>query len=306
MFFIGDYAQVEARIIAWLAGEQKVVEAFASGQDVYCKQASRIYGREITKENEQERKVGKTAVLALGYQGGIGAFAKMAKKEGVNLKAIYESLWPIATRAEIKTATWNFDEYLEKAEEPVTREEGLVADLIKQKWRVDNPNIKQFWGRLESAAINAVVNGESEPVDRLHWFMEKEFLYCQLPSGRRMAYPYPEIKSDEKGEPTLSYLSIKGRESYQSTNDKDREFTYGGKLAENVTQAVARDLLAEAILRFENRHYKVAFHVHDEIIAEGAPELDLEAFKLLMSECPPWASGLPIDVEARISARFGK
>ena len=128
-----------------------------------------------------------------------------------------------------------------KAINPVSREEGLVADLIKQRWRANNPNIVKFWKCLEDDAIIAIIDGKSEPTDRLFWFMDKQFLYCELPSGRRMAYPYPVVKTNDNGKSNLSY---------QSAN-KGRESTYGGKLAENVVQAIARDLLAEAMYRLE-------------------------------------------------------
>ncbi len=123
----------------------------------------------------------------------------------------------------------------------------------------------------------------------------KEFLYCKLPSGKCIAYLYPEVKIDEKGRRVLTYQSIKGREE-----------TYGGQLAENIVQAAQRDVLVDAIFRLEDSPYQVIFHVHDEIIAEGEPGLDSDEFKSLMRQVPPWASGLPIDVDARMADRFGK
>jgi len=293
-FFIGDFAQIEARVLAWLAGEQKALDIFAEGEDLYCIEASRIYGWQITKEAQVERGTGKVAVLALGYGGGIGSLVNFANKSGLELKPIYESLWPTASEEEKNEANRSWERYQEKPHEPISKEEGLVADLIKQRWRNNNPNIVKFWECLEDAAINAVISGRPEPVAGLHFYTEKEFLYCKLPSGRCMAYPYPLVKTNGYGRSTLSY---------QSAN-KGREDTWGGTLAENVTQAIQRDLLVDAIFRLEDSPYKVIFHVHDEIIAEGEPGLNLDEFKSLMSQVPQWASGLPIGVDAKISDRF--
>ncbi len=294
-FYSGDFAQMEARIIAWLAGEQKVLDAFAKGEDLYCIEASTIYGRLITKEDKDERQVGKVAVLALGYGGGIGAFANMAKQAGLSLRSAYDNLWPGVSEDEKDKANWSLEQYLKSNQEPISQEEALIADVIKQRWRANNSNIVKFWQRQNDAATTAVIKAKSDPVDHLHWFKDEQFLYCKLPNGRRMVYPCPEVKIDGNGKSTLTYQSIKGRES-----------TYGGKLAENVVQATQRDLLVDAIVRLENSPFKVAFHVHDEIVAEGEPGLDLGDFRSLMSQVPQWASGLPIDVDARISERFGK
>lgn len=258
-----DFNAIEARVLAWLAGEQEPLDVFATGQCIYCHAATSIYGRTITKKDKDERQIGKVAVLALGYQGGVGAFQTMAK----------------AYRVEI---------------------EDDLADEIKVKWRKANKNITRFWYDLENAAINAVRHtGIAFVAGMITFKCHGDFLFAKLPSGRRLAYYKPRIDNEGKLEFWGTDSRLGGR--WAKLN------TYGGKLAENVTQAVSRDLLADAMLRVEAKGYRVVMHVHDEIVAEVPKDFgSLAEFEHLICEIPTWAEGLPIAVEGFECERYRK
>lgn len=259
---VADFNAIEARVLAWLAGEQEPLNVFASGQCIYCHAATSIYGRTITKADEAERQIGKVAVLALGYQGGVGAFQTMAA----------------AYRVEIP------DE---------------MADDIKVKWRKANKHIVRFWYALEEAAKNAVIHrGHAFDAGPITFKCHGDFLFAKLPSGRRLAYYKPVIGN--RG------LEFWGTDSKTGGRWAKLD-TYGGKLAENVTQAVSRDLLADAMLRVEAAGYPVVMHVHDEIVAETPKGVGtLAEFEELICRMPDWAFDLPMAVEGFECERYRK
>jgi DNA polymerase len=238
------------------------LDVFASGQCIYCHAATSIYGRTITKADKEERQIGKVAVLALGYQGGVGAFQTMAA----------------AYRVEIS------DE---------------MADDIKVKWRKANRNISRFWYDLEAAAKNAVLHrGHAFEAGPITFKCHGDFLFAKLPSGRRLAYYKPVI-----GNSGLEFWGTDSRLGGRWA----KLTTYGGKLCENVTQAVSRDLLADAMLRVEAAGYPVVMSVHDEVVSEAPIGFgSLEDFERLMCEMPDWATGLPMAVEGFECERYRK
>lgn len=258
---VSDFSAIEARVLAWLADEQGPLDVFREGGDIYCHAATGIYGRTITPKDKEERQIGKVAVLALGYQGGVGAFQTMAK----------------AYRVEV---------------------EDEKADEIKVKWRKAHKKIVRFWYDLEQAATNAVAyKGTVFIAGRVAFKVEGDFLFAKLPSGRRLAYYKPVVSNGE-----LQFFATNGRTGQWCRND-----TYGGKLCENVTQAVARDLLASAMLRLENAGYKVVASIHDEIICEmPIGEGSLATMEQLMCELPDWATGLPMAAEGFQCERYRK
>ena len=257
-----DFNAIEARVLAWLAGEQAPLDVFASGQCIYCHAATSIYGRTITKADQAERQIGKVAVLALGYQGGVGAFQTMAA----------------AYRVEI---------------------EDELADDIKVKWRKANKNIVRFWYALEEAANNAVKHrGHAFDAGPITFKCHGDFLFAKLPSGRRLAYYQPRLGNNG--------LEFWGTDSRLGGRWAKLD-TYGGKLAENITQAVARDLLADAMLRVEAAGYPVVMHVHDEIVSEVPKDFgSLAEFEELICQMPDWAAGLPMAVEGFECERYRK
>lgn len=272
-----DFSAVEARGLAWLAGEEKVLDVFRSHGKIYEHAASGIYNvpiEEIGKEDPR-RQVGKCAVLALGYGGGVGAFQSMARVYGVKVSD-------------------------EQAEE------------IKTAWRASHPKIVRYWYDLEAAALDAVELGKQTsagpPGREVKFKMAGPFLWCRLPSGRRICYPYPRVAERE-----TPWGQMRRALHFMGENAVTRKWeemsTYGGSLAENITQAVCRDLLAEAIIRLEAADYPVVFHAHDEAVVEIATsraEGAVSEIERILSEVPSWAQGLPLSAEGWRGKRYRK
>lgn len=268
-----DFSAIEARVLAWLAGQESILNVFRSHGLIYEFTASQIYNvNRIEKVTKDQRLLGKVATLALGYQGGVNAFHSMAKN------------------------------YLVKVPD-------TLAEKIKVNWRAANPYIVQYWYDLERAAIAATENPGQKfaagPKERRVIFLKKgSFLFCRLPSGRAIVYPYPKMQivktpwGDNK-----KALTYKGEENRHFI----KKVAYGGLLAENITQAVARDLLVEAMFRLEKKGYNIIMHVHDEIVTENPKSFgSLKEVEELMSINPIWAKGLPIQSEGWEGIRYRK
>lgn len=270
ILFAADYSAIEARVLAWLAGEKAVLDVFRSGQDVYCHAATGIYGRVITPADKTERQIGKVAVLALGYQGGVKAFQTMASNYNVEIS----------------------DE---------------KADEIKVAWRAANPAIVSWWRELDNAARRAVVEGETVRARSVTFGTEDGWLWCLLPSGRRLWYANP--RPVERETPWGDMRTIIQCHGVNSVTRKFEAFDlYGGLLAENIVQAVSRDLMAGAMIRLDRAGYGVILTVHDEVVAEVSAKsgLTLEHFTEILSSLPTWATGLPLTAEGWAGHRYRK
>lgn len=258
-FVVSDFSAIEARVLAWMAGEKWVLDAFRDGKDIYCETASMMYRVPVVKhgENGHLRAKGKVAVLACGYQGGIGAMKAMDKGGTIP-------------------------------------EDELQA--VVDAWRKANPKIVKLWYDYETAAKTAIQ--ERRTVKRPHGI---EFsyrlgnLFIKLPGGRKLCYVDAWIKlNPNTGRESIVYMGVN-----QETKRWGEAETYGGKLVENVTQAIARDCLAEAMQRVTAAGYRIVMHVHDEMIVD-VPNEDTEAaakITELMSVAPQWAEGLPLKGE---------
>lgn len=287
-----DFNNIEGVTLAWLAGETKKVQAFreffaGKGPDLYLVAASGIYGIPIEKMSKkthpEERQIGKVSELACGYGGGVGAFQTMAHTYGVKV--------PDEQAEEIKTA-----------------------------WREANPNIKQFWSDLEDAVIRAVTNaGKVVSCGPVQFRTVGSFLWCQLPSGRALCYPYPKIMAIKtpwgamkdqltfKTVPNVSNMKKIVHADSTNTSKWARISTYGGSLSENITQAVARDVLAEAMVRLERDGYPLILTVHDENVSEVDENFgSAKEYEQIMCEPAPWMTGLPVAASGFEAERYRK
>ena len=276
-----DYSNIEGRVLAWLAGEIWKMDAFRAyddgeGPDLYKVAYGRSYGLDPKDVTKPQRQIGKVMELALGYQGGVGAFKTMGVDYNVDLPD---------------------DE----------------VEVIRDQWRSAHPRIKQFWWDLETAAMDAVMSpGGVYAVRDIRFKVAGSFMWMRLPSGRFLAYAYPDIRpkempwEDDNGDPVIKdSLSYMGVNSY--TRKWERSFAYGGQICENATQACARDTMADAMPRLEAAGYPVILTVHDEIVCE-VPEgfgSDVE-MSAIMTELPDWAKGLPVAAEGFEGERYRK
>lgn len=267
--YVADYASIEARVLLWAAEDEEALDIFRSGRDIYCEMATEIYNRPITKADKNERQLGKAAVLGCGYQMGGPKFVATAAMYGVEIDEEFSTEVVNAYRAKF--------------------------------WRV-----KEMWGDQEAAAIQAVRTGKWTHCGKMKWKVLGKFLYCQLPSGRRLAYPFPEIQNRQTSwgaiKETLTFMAVDGY-----THKWRRQVTYGGMIVENQVQAISRDLMATAMMRAIPTCYSVVLSVHDELIAEaplGAGSVP--EFEHLLAECPPWAKGCPVGAEGWAGARYHK
>lgn len=254
-FIVDDYSAIEARVIAWLAGEKWRQDVFARGGDIYCASASAMFGVPVVKHgvNGHLRQKGKIAELALGYGGGIGALKAMgADKMGLSDVELVE---------------------------------------IVTKWRRASPAIVRFWWAVDAAVRRAVWNpGEVVTIRQGHlrFHFRHGALFIELPSGRHLVYVHPHIGQNRFGGEAILYAGME-----QGTRTWGELETYGGKLVENIVQACARDSLAAAMLRLKNAGYKILMHVHDEVIMEVPKDKgSMEEVTRIMSMNEPWEKGL--------------
>lgn len=258
-FVVADFSAIEARVIAWLAGEQWVNEVFATHGKIYEATASQMFHvpvEKIKKGNPEYslRQKGKVATLALGYQGGTAALIAMGALDM-----------------------------------GLTEEE--LPDIVA-RWRNANRRICDLWYRVEQAALMAMQTAQPQAVNGLVFSLEGDLLYgqtfltVQLPSGRKLFYPKPFLQENQFGKLALHYYSTGSSKKWSV------ESTYGGKMTENIVQAVARDCLAETLKRIEDRGLHVVFHVHDEVIIDAPEETTVDEVCGLMAEPIPWAPGL--------------
>lgn len=267
---VADFSAIEARVIAWLAGEQWVNEVFATHGKIYEATASQMFGvpiEKIVKGNPEYelRQKGKVATLALGYQGGVGSLISMGA-----------------------------------ADMGLSEEE--MQDIV-QRWRQANPRIRDLWKAVEQAALMTVQTAQPQGVRGLIFALEGDLLYGQcfltirLPCGRKLYYPKPFLYEDKLGKQAVHYYGpVKEKDKNEKNAENTRTWgpvsTYGGRLTENVVQAIARDCLAETLKRVEARGLQVVFHVHDEVIIDAPMDVRVEDVCDLMAEPMPWAPGL--------------
>lgn len=311
-FLAVDFAAIESRVNAWLAGDHDKIEAFRAfdrgeGPDMYKLAAQPIFQKRAIDITKDERQSGKVAELALGYQGGVSALLSMAKGYGLNLEAAYEAVAGSADEDVYDRAAARYEECL-KRKEPATqvlsKRGWLAAELIKVGWRAGNRPIVDSWKAFAEAAFQAVRRpGEVVSVLKLQFRVARGFLWMRLPSDRCLAYAAPDIRmidapwaDKEQKEPArekMEAVTVAGTDSV--TGHWRRYALYGGLLCENAVQAIARDCLTAAQLNTERAGYTNVGHTHDEVLAElprGVGALD--EFMKRACEMPGWADGLPV------------
>lgn len=281
-----DFSAIEARVISWLAGQEWRLEVFRTHGKIYEASASQMFHvpiEKIKKGNPEYalRQRGKVAELALGYQGGVSAMRRM--DVGHNLDDLSDD--------EVK---------------------GIV-----DRWRETNSMIRDLWNIVDSAAITVITNGgaqtiRSETTDaiitlacELDVITGTRYMTILLPSGRKLYYPSPEIGVNRWGNPSVSYTG-----QNQTTKRWERVETYGGKLVENIVQAIARDCLAIAIENLEAQGLHVVFHIHDEVVIDTPAWADedtmLETVTKIMTKPIPWAQALPLNADGWVDKFFKK
>lgn len=267
-FVVSDFSAIEARVIAWLAGEEWRLNVFRRGEDIYCASASQMFHLPVEKHgiNGHLRQKGKVAELALGYQGGFGAIKRM------------------------DTA-------------------GSIPDdeipIIIQNWREASPRICKLWYTMEAAVKTCIK--ERRPIKIQHSIVfsyEEGILFIKLPSGRRIAYWDAKLQVTGDGKEHITYAGVD-----QDTKRWGRQETYGGKLVENVVQAVARDCLAVNIMRVQAKGYNIVMHIHDEMVVEVPEDDAANAFQRIsdcMGTAVPWAPELPLRGDGYITRHYKK
>jgi DNA polymerase len=280
VFLVADFSAIEARVIAWLAGEDWVNQVFATHGKIYEAAASQMFSVpiDLIKKGNPEyalRQKGKVATLALGYQGGPGAL--------INMGALKQGL---------------------------TEEE--LPDIV-QRWRRANKRIVDLWYSVENAALTAMRTGQPTGARGIIFAREgdattkQDFLTIQLPSGRKLFYARPFLAPNQWGNDSLHYYGMDQQTKKWSTVD-----TYGGKLVENIVQATARDCLAEAMQRLDAGGWQIVMHIHDEVVIEYphgremAERYALESVCRTMGEPIPWAPGLLLRADGFISEFYKK
>lgn len=261
-YIVADFSAIEARVIAWLAGEKWRQEAFKNGEDIYCASASQMFGVPVVKNgiNGELRSKGKVAELALGYGGGANALITMG-----------------------------------------SRAQGLSDDElpgIVSSWREASPAIVKMWRNCEKA-VRMVITGKAHKVwicgHKIMFHIHGNSLFAELPSGRHLVYLNPALTEGKFGHDAITYKGLREttKGGVPGAGHWQRIGTYGGKITENLVQAVARDCLAEAMLRLDDAGYKIVMHVHDEVIAEMPEDCgSLDEMIAIMCQSVLWNDGL--------------
>lgn len=275
-----DYSAIEARIVNWLAGQEDALEEYRQGVDRYKVMASTIYGVPVEEVNKYpQRFVGKQAILLSGFQGGASSFEKTCLK--------YKFTPPLG-----------------------------LAELAVAKFREKHPRVVSYWYDTEAAAQKAVLhkgetfritNKRTGPYKVPVSFCVKnlegvDFLLCKLPSGRELSYPRPRlVPSRFEGKKMIEFFGAFG-----TAKNFGKADTYGGKLVENITQAVAADIMANGAHNAENAGYEIATLIHDQALAYYQEWQTPEEFVDLLTRLPAWADGLPIEAEGGLVPFYKK
>jgi len=306
-FVIADLAGIENRVLAWLAGEAWKLEAFLDfdlrdGHDMYKLAYAKAFGIDPADVGKHERSIGKVLELMLGYAGGVGAYITGALTYRIDLEDMAEKAWdaiPDATRLEASDfLEWQLSQG--RTQHGLTDRAFIVCESFKRLWRGSNPAISSWWKELEEVVRRAINSPGQTLTCRMHKIRrDGAWLRVMLPSGRYLCYTSPRVEDDGK----ITFMGVN-----QYTRKWERLNTFGGKICENICQAVARDVLASSMQPIESAGYEIVLTVHDEIISE-APDTDdytHEHLAELMSAGCDWTEGLPLAAAGFEAYRYRK
>lgn len=317
---IGDYSNIEGRGIAFLACEEWKLQAFRDydagiGPDLYNLSYARAFNIDPARVDGFQRQIGKVMELFLGYEGGVGAFVTGSKTYRIDLAALADAATPLIPDDIYAKA----EAYFEKEESrggyyayELGRDVFIALDSLKRMWRLAHPAIEAFWKALADAVRIAITTGASTMVGRVFVTRTANWLRLVMPSGRSVSYPSPRVDLDG----TITFAGVS-----PYTHQWGRVGTYGGKLAENCTQFLAREFLVDGMLNAADDGHNITLHVHDEIVADDDPSVPLENLKQAMlrprthySPHPAvvvggnvyWAEGMPLAVKVFQTDRWKK
>lgn len=308
---IADLSNIEGRMLAWEAGEEWKLQAFRDfdagiGHDLYVMAYAKSFGVDPSSVTKKQRAVGKVQELALGYEGGVGAFVTFAAGYGIDLEQMARDAWEQLPAGLVSEAQDFYDWLVVKkgaSDFGLSREAYVTCDVFKRAWRYGHAKVVELWAGLMDIAVSAVENPGG--VFEFGGFRAKRtgtWLRLLTPSGRSLCYPSPQVEY-RGNKPVLSYMGVN-----QYSRKWCRLSTHGGKLAENATQLLACEVLKANMPRIESAGYELVLSVHDELIAEG-PDTDAftgDALAGLMSTVPGWAEGLPLAAAGFHDYRYRK
>ena len=336
---VADYSNIEGRVLAWLAGEQWKLSAFREydtliardgscippeeryirrheiklndkgepihvGHDLYKLTYAKAFNVDVEKVTKAQRQMGKVLELAMGYGGGVGAFVTFARGYGIDLKEMAEAVLPTIPAGIREQAEKGFEWAAQAGKVPdgMSRTVWVACDSVKRLWRRANPNIVKLWAAFDDAVANAFggMRGAAAAGGKVRVWVSKGWLMMKLPSGRYLCYP--GARFDEEG-CTFSYMGV-----HQVSRRWMRLKTYAGKITENATQAVACDVLTNALFYVESAGFDPILTVHDEILTEAPDDEAHDAFALehAMEVGPLWADDLPLAAAGFTAYRYRK
>lgn len=305
---VSDLSNIEGRAQAWLAGETWKLQAFrdfdaGKGPDLYKLAYAKSFNIKAEDVTKDQRQVGKVQELALGYEGGVGAFVSFAEIYGIDLDELTRLAGPTIP-ADIREQAEGLYKWLTERKIStfgLEKEVWITCDSLKRMWREAHSNIAQFWKVLQAAAVNAVCcPGKTFTAGRLKFRRDGSWLRMGLPSGRSLCYPQPKYDHEEK---QLSYMGMN-----QYSRKWERINTHGGKLFENACQAVGRDVMAYNMLDAENAEYEIVLTVHDELVTEAPDTKDFssDALSKILAANKPWSEGMPLAAAGYEAYRYKK
>jgi DNA polymerase len=303
---VADLSNIEGRMLAWLADETWKLQAFrdfdaGAGADLYKLAYAKSFGVHPSEVDKAQRQIGKVQELALGYEGGVGAFLTFSLAYGIDLEAMARDAWHTLPEDLLRKSGEFYAWILKRNGNTygLSREAFITCDVFKRGWRNSHRNVAALWKDLEASCVVAVQNpGQTLDCGEFKVRRDRSWLRIGLPSGRALCYPHPQVNDGK-----LSYMGVN-----QYTRQWTRLKTYGGKLVENATQAAARDVMASSMHAIEAAGYQIVLTVHDEILTEvpDTPDFSHQHLAALMSTTPAWAEGLPLAAAGFESYRYKK